>query len=201
VNKRIKTGAVVLAAAGLFAVGGVGTATAAKLITGNDIARDTVTGRNIASDAVGVSELTQHVQEQIKLKAKDGKDGKDGKNGVAGIAAGAGYADWPTENPHHSLWAANSYGETIQTCKAGEYAVGGGFSSFGGYGGKHDGYDLGGLNTDVEITVSAPYFPGDYAPISDADSRFRPTQWVVRGFNHGDAPVDVRAWVTCTTVN
>lgn len=103
------------------------------------------------------------------------------------LIAGAGYTD---------VWEAGTFGESIETCPAGQYALGGGFSTFGGYGGTHDGYDLGGMNRDIEVTVSAPYFKGDYVPV-DAGGNFRADQWVVRGFNGGTEDQVVRAWVIC----
>ena len=105
------------------------------------------------------------------------------------VLAGAGYAPGS-----HDIWE-NGYNETIQSCPEGEVVVGGGFSQGGGYP-TNPGYDLGGENTDVTVTVSAPYVP-EYQPFSPDDDRFVPTQWVVRGYNNGEEPVDVRSWVTC----
>ena len=59
--------------------------------------------------------------------------GTPGKDGVSNLIVGAGYT---------STWKAGEYGETIETCPAGQYAIGGGYSTWGGFGGKHDGYDL-----------------------------------------------------------
>ncbi len=188
-----KTLALAGAAAALVAVSSTGTALAGDLIGSADIKDGSIRSVDIKDGRVRTQDLSADTIAKLQ--------GKNGKNGVAAVAAGAGYAGWPTSNPHHDVWAPNSYGETIQSCKAGEVAVGGGFSSFGGFQGKHDSYDLGGLNTDVTVTVSAPYFPGDYVPVSASDSRFVPTQWVVRGFNAGDEPVDVRAWITCAKTN
>ncbi|HEX6149921.1 hypothetical protein, partial [Nocardioides sp.] len=156
-----------------------------------DIQDDSIRSVDIKDGTIRQHDLTEPAQ--AAFKGKPGKPGKDGKDGVSGIAAGAGYADLG----HHAKWEAGSWGQTVQKCKAGEYAVGGGFSSWGGFNGDNS-KDLGGA-ADVQITVSAPYIENDaaYEPISDTDSRFRPTLWVVRGFNHGSEPVDVRAWVVC----
>jgi hypothetical protein len=70
---------------------------------------------------------------------------------------------------------------------------------WGGYGGTHDSYDLGGQNTDIQVTVSAPYFKGEYVPVDEAGN-FRADQWVVRGFNHGATDQIVRAWVVCASI-
>ena len=106
------------------------------------------------------------------------------------LIVGAGYT---------STWAANSYGETIETCPEGQYAIGGGYSTFGGFGGTHDDYDLGGTNRNIEVTVSAPYFKGAYEPVDEAGN-FRADQWVVRGYNNGDTDQVVRAWVVCSNL-
>lgn len=123
----------------------------------------------------------------------DGADGADGQDGADGTsnpsAAGAGY---------DTTWAANSYGETVETCAPGEYVTGGGYSTWGGFNGDNS-KDLGGGNLDIQVTVAAPYVSSDaaYVPISDADSRFYADRFVVRGFNHGDTDQIVRAWALC----
>ena len=76
-NRHIKTSGAVLLAGALFAAGGMATATAKSLITGDDIANNTVTAKNLAPNSVGKSEL------QAGLEGKDGKDGKDGKTAPA----------------------------------------------------------------------------------------------------------------------
>ena len=106
------------------------------------------------------------------------------------VIVGAGYT---------STWKAGEFGETIETCPEGQYAIGGGYSTFGGYGGTHDAYDLGGQNTDIQVTVSAPYFQGDYVPVDEAGN-FRADQWVVRGKNNGATDQVVRAWVVCSNL-
>jgi collagen triple helix repeat protein len=120
---------------------------------------------------------------------KDGQDGQDGEDGVANLITGAAYTD---------VWAPNSFGESIEECPDGQYAIGGGFSTWGGYG-THPSYDLGGENLDIQVTLSAPYFRGAYEPVDEAGN-FRADQWVVRGFNHGDSEQIVRAWVNCADV-
>lgn len=196
-KRNLKTGSVVLVAAAAFAIGGTGTAVAAKLITGDDIARNTITQRNLAADSVGKPQLKEGVLAGITGPAgadgqdgadgTDGADGKDGKDGVSNLIAGAGYTN---------TWVGDS-GATLQTareeCPAGQYALGGGFSTFGGD------KDLGGDNKNIVVTVSAPYFEGEYVPVDDAGN-FRPTEWVVKGYNNGDTDQVVRAWVTCATI-
>lgn len=85
INRHIKTSAAVLAAGAMFAVGGMGTATAARLITGDRIANNTITSDNLAANSVGKSELQNGI-------VKDGKDGKDGEVGPQGPAGESGAA-------------------------------------------------------------------------------------------------------------
>ncbi len=84
-NRSLKSGAIVIAAGALFAVGGVSTAVAAKLVTGDQIASQTITSRNLANDSVGRSELRSGIVQDGK-DGRDGKDGKNGKNGADGLA-------------------------------------------------------------------------------------------------------------------
>ena len=168
---------------------GAGGASAAKLVGSADI-RDGAVHRVDLSDGVNKA-LDTNGKNGVDGKAgANGKDGKNGKDGVSHLIVGAGYAGLGG----HDYWAPNSYGETIEQCPTGQYAIGGGFSQDASTGvdGK---YDLGG-KADVQITVSAPYFAGDYQPVDEAGN-FRADQWVVRGYNNTDRQVDVRAWVVC----
>lgn len=155
----------VIGVAILLIVGGIGSATAATLITSHQIQNGTIRVADLRPGAV---------------------DRLSGSDGDVTTIVGAGY---------NSVWKAGEFGETIETCPAGQTAIGGGYSTFGGYG-THPGYDLGGENTDIQVTVSAPYFAGEYQPIDEAGN-FRADQWVVRGKNTGTTDQVVRAWVVC----
>lgn len=85
---KIKGGAAVVLAAGLFAAGGLSSAVAGSLITGDDIAKNTITDRNLARDSVGRSEL----KSGIVTDGEDGTDGADGAQGPAGPQGAAGPA-------------------------------------------------------------------------------------------------------------
>jgi hypothetical protein len=166
-----KTIAIVSGAGLLVALGTTGGAVAATLVTGKDIQDSTI----------GMREF------------KDGVKNRIGTDGLSSPIVGSGYAGLGA----HDYWAAHSYGETLETCPAGQTAIGGGYSQDASTGvdGK---YDLGG-KADVQVTVSAPYFKGEYAPVDEAGN-FRADQWVVRGYNNSDQPVDVRAWVVCADI-
>lgn len=91
--KSLKTGAIVLGAAALFAVGGMSSAVAGKLITGDDIAKNTITASNLASNSVGQSELKSGVLDGVKGEKGDtGAQGPAGPAGAAGPAGPAGPA-------------------------------------------------------------------------------------------------------------
>lgn len=161
-----------------------GTATAASMITAQQMATDSVNSRVIKDNSVHRVDLGPRLKASVLKGAK-----------ARTHSAGAGYAGLGA----HAEWAAHSWGETVETCKKGEVATGGGYSTWGGFNGDNS-RDLGGMDKDVRITVSAPYIASDadYKPVSDTDSRFAADRWVVRGFNDSDQPVDVRAWVICT---
>jgi hypothetical protein len=91
-QRHLKTGLAVVAAGTLFAVGGVSTAAAAKLITGKDIKNNSVTsvdlkngsvtGADIRDGSVKVEDLSPAILAYIQGQA--GKDGANGKDGLAG---------------------------------------------------------------------------------------------------------------------
>ena len=93
-GKSIKSGVVVVAAAGLFAVGGMSSSVAAKLITGDDIKNNSIGAKQIAKNSIGKSELKPNIFNQIK----DGADGAQGPAGPAG-ADGADGAQGPKGEP------------------------------------------------------------------------------------------------------
>lgn len=120
-------------------------------------------------------------------KGEAGAAGAPGRDGVSDLTTGAGYT---------SVWKGDGGAElheTIQKCPEGQYALGGGFSTFGG-----DSKDLGGDNKDIQVTVSAPYFEGEYKPVHG--DYFRATEWVVRGYNHGETDQVVRAFAICADI-
>lgn len=219
-RKKIMGGAVAAVLVGSVLLATGGGASAARLITGADIKDESVTSKDIKNGTLGLKDMRPAVSNLILNHKGDkgeagtpGAQGPKGDTGPAGpkgdtgapgadafgyVSAGAGYAglgahdEWPADDALH---------ETVQKCKAGEVVTGGGFSTWGGAG-LSPSKDLGG-DANVQITVSAPYIQSDadYVPVSESDSRFAPTLWVVRGYNHGDQPVDVRAWVLCTKAN
>jgi hypothetical protein len=163
------------------------------------VAGDMIGTQDIRNGGVHRVDLSDGVQNRIDNKATDGQvKGLKGRvsqlegqsDSGSDLIVGAGFT---------STWKAHSFGETIETCPEGQYAIGGGFSTFGGFEGMHDGYDLGGTNRNIEVTVSAPYFQGEYEPVDEAGN-FLADQWVVRGYNNGDQDQVVRAWVVCSNL-
>lgn len=140
-----------------------------------------------ATGAVAGTLITSAQIEDGTIRGKDLRPGfKERVVSDSGseLIVGAGYT---------STWKAGEAGETIETCPEGQYAIGGGYSTWGGK------YDLGGDNRNIQVTVSAPYFQGEYEPVDEAGN-FRADQWVVRGFNNGDTDQIVRAWVVCSNL-
>jgi hypothetical protein len=178
---RNRTTAVVAGATAVVALSATGSV-AGQLIGSGQIADDSVRSIDVKNGGVKLKDLSDHAKKVLS------KEGADGKDGVTNLIAGAGYT---------TTWEGDS-GASLQTvreeCPAGQYALGGGWSTWGGD------KDLGGDNKDIVVTVSAPYFEGEYQPVDEAGN-FRPTEWVVKGFNLGDTDQIVRAWVTCADVN
>ena len=124
-----------------------------------------------------------------------GDKGAKGEPGVANVIAGAGYTHtWAGDQGAH-------LNTIIESCPAGQVALGGGFSTFGGSDVNAGGtpYDLGGENKNLQVTVSAPYYEEMYDS-SKYGGNIRPTEWVVKGYNNGDTDQVVRAWVVCADV-
>ena len=144
---------------GAVVVVGLGTTSgyAASMITSAQIANNTITAADIQSGAIRSNELADGTVRLTDLndtamqgmKGDPGEQGPKGEPGVANLIAGSGY---------HTTWVGDQ-GATLQTvreeCPAGQYALGGGWSTWGGD------KDLGGDNQNIRVTVSAPYFEGD----------------------------------------
>ncbi len=84
-KRNTKAAVAVVAAATILVVGGASGAVAGKLITGNQIAKDTITSKNLAPKSVGKSELAPSA-----TKALAGQDGATGAQGPAGVAGAKG---------------------------------------------------------------------------------------------------------------
>ena len=212
-KKHLTTGAVVLTAAGLFAVGGVGSATAAKLITGDNIARNAITDRHLAADSVGGSELKPGIVSMLQQRATDGvdgkdgvngsngADGKDGKNGVSGIeyrtydyiaggarpghdGAGEGYTG-----------AGDGSIATVACSSPAKVAIAGGVQFSGLHGGDlvSDGQQS--VNDNWTLVDS---FPGRMDWDTNKPKADRHDGWIVRLNSTSGAPsTDVTVWTIC----
>lgn len=85
-NRSTKISLAVVCSTAMLVVGGAGGAVAGKLITGDRIARNTITAANLAPNSVGRSEL----QPGVVKDGKDGVDGQDGATGPQGLAGPQG---------------------------------------------------------------------------------------------------------------
>jgi hypothetical protein len=96
-QRPLKTGLAIVAAASLFAIGGVSSATAAKLITGTDIKNGSLTGADVKNGSLGFRDLGPYARKLVLDdkgatgatgakgdKGEAGANGKDGVNGEAG---------------------------------------------------------------------------------------------------------------------
>ena len=83
-NRSISVRSGALALGVVIVLAGASGATAARLVTGDDIARQTITGRNIADDTLGKAKLKDAVLDGIT-----GPQGPEGPQGPAGPAGGA----------------------------------------------------------------------------------------------------------------
>lgn len=210
IQKPILAVAAVATTAVLFASGG---AVAGSLITSADIKDNTVKSIDLKDGkAVGEADLKPQLAAKVNATSQPGTQGpagpqgpqgprgpqgQDGADGADGASAGISAAG----SSYDTTWAAGEFSETVETCAAGEYVTGGGYSTFGGAG-LSPTKDLGGDNANIQVTVSAPYIASDgaYVPISDTNSRFYADRWVVRGYNNGDTDQIVRAWALCAPI-
>lgn len=79
-NRTTKVSLAVVASTALLVVGGASGAVAGKLITGDKIAKNTITAKNLAPGSVGKSEL----QKGVVTDGADGATGPAGPQGPAG---------------------------------------------------------------------------------------------------------------------
>jgi len=172
---------------------GTGAAQATSLMGSHDIEDNAVRSIDIRDGGVHHRDLGQGLQAQLAQHAKDGTNGKDG---VTDLNAGAGY---------NHTWIGDN-GESLNTivakCDAGQVALSGGFSTWGGSDTNESGlpYDLGGDNKNIQITVSAPY-TGQAYDETKYHGGILPDRWVVKGYNNGDTDQIVRAWVVCANAS
>jgi len=127
----IKSGIIVLSAAALIAVGGVGTATAAKLITGQQIKDGSITSRDLSASLnksltrvpAGAAAGAAGAQGPQGPQGERGPRGEQGPQGPAGAAAYVG--------PHWSVVDRNVIGNGDSELRAGPLAPPYGVGSLG----------------------------------------------------------------------
>lgn len=119
----IKSGIIVLSAAALIAAGGVGSATAAKLISGQQIKDGSITSRDLSQGlnrqlkrakhptTLGVQAGQQGLQGEQGPRGTQGEQGKQGEQGPAGTAEYVG--------PHWSVVDRNVVGNGDSALRAG----------------------------------------------------------------------------------
>jgi hypothetical protein len=212
-NSRLAAGLTVTAAAALFAVGGVSTAVAAKLVTGDGIAKNTITSANLAKNSVGRSELQSGL-------AEDGKDGKDGANGANGAVGPTGPSGGQGDDgtSDYSIRAQDAWAKgtnlagvanTSLTTAPGETRVLTAECS-GGRKVVSGGYQMQGLAStaqlprsaagDLQVLTDAPYMTD--ADDENAAGVWSATRWyVVVKNNSTTEAVKVTPYVVCAKVS
>jgi hypothetical protein len=166
---------------------GTGAAQASGLLSSHDIEDNGVRSIDLRDGGVHNRDLSRGVQAKIAQHAKDG---------VTDLNAGAGY---------NHTWAGDngaSLNTIVAKCDAGQVALSGGFSTWGGSDTNESGlaYDLGGDNKNIQVTVSAPY-TGQAYDETKYHGGILPDRWVVKGYNNGNADQIVRAWVVCANAS
>lgn len=164
------------------------------------VAGDMIGSKDIRDGGVHNSDLAAGIKNRIANKASDRNvNGLEGRvsslegasGGLTNVTSGAGY---------NHTWPGNSdaLNTIVAKCDAGQVALSGGFSTWGGSDVNESGlaYDLGGDNENINVTVSAPY-TGEAYDENKYGGNIRPDRWVVKGYNHGAADQIVRAWVVC----
>jgi hypothetical protein len=207
--KRVtKTSLAVVAAASMFVIGGMSTSVAARLITGDEIAKNTITNANLAKNSVGKAEL----QPGVLKKGPKGEQGETGETGAAGApgATGATGATGPA-GPAGAAGAPGSDGMLGAIYRVAHYNSGGGgratvacgdtpsvsqqYTAIAG--GAHSEAELGGDTNGQPITSS---FPGRMDWSINQPLPGRLDGWIVN-FGNGGAPSAghgvLEVWALC----
>jgi hypothetical protein len=126
---RVNLKAAVIAALVALLVGG-GTATAARLITGKQVADGSLTGRDIKDGSIGAKDISRKAL--ASLRGKAGPQGATGAAGPTG-AAGAAGAQGAKGDPGRSALSSLATNETVRgvVVAEGNAAAAGGFVGTG----------------------------------------------------------------------
>jgi hypothetical protein len=214
-NRNIKTGAAVVIAGALFAAGGMGTATAAKMISGSDIEDNSITSKQLAGGSVGETELKGNVLKGIKgEKGDDGRRGPRGETGPAGVSGTAGAEG--TRGAQGVAGPAGPAGTTGPQGPVGPSGYEGAFYAVANY-------DVGDTNAGAIATVAcdsssqaftavaggvqslglggapaavASSFPGRMDWSTNSPKANRLDGWVIQ-FDADQAPTKVKIWALC----
>jgi hypothetical protein len=196
-----RTGAVVAGAVVLVTLGGLGSATAAGLITSDDIKNGTIKSVDIANNGVKMDDIGDQAVGPDQLTDKVNHKVNTGR--VLGLEVDGpypGYTVLQQGDNSTDTWVGDS-GATLQSswvmCAPGKVAIGGGYSRADE--GKAD-------FAGIQIVTSRPaQFKGGeevYNAIKgDADGSFVANAWLVEGFNNNPGgELVLRPWVVCATI-
>ena len=160
--KRPNVATIVIAVLAILVVGG-GTATAAKLITGQDIKNSSVTGQDIKNHSLGERDLSGAVRNKLNTtragSSAVGPAGPKGDKGDTGPQGAAAPANGGL--PSGFFVTNNTVGMTLSGIMFGTYAEGGaagGSLYYGGLNGKK-------LSAITKLLYTVEYSTDDDAPI------------------------------------
>ncbi len=213
VNRHFKTGAAVVLAGALFAAGGMGTATAAKLITGDDIDRRVhhLCGPGLQQRRPVRAEGQRPRRRQGRDSGEKGAKGAKGDTGPAGESGTAG-----AEGVRGAQGAQGAQGIQGPQGPAGPSGYEGAFYAVANY-------DVGDTNAGAIATVAcdsssqaftavaggvqslglgghpaavASSFPGRMDWTTNTPKANRLDGWVIQ-FDADQAPTKVKIWALC----
>jgi F0F1-type ATP synthase membrane subunit c/vacuolar-type H+-ATPase subunit K len=197
-----RTGAVMVGATILVALGGLGSAVAVDTIGSADIRDGAVRSVDIRDqgvmkvdvgpEAVGASELTASVKDKLNTGRVTNLEVDGPYPGLTNLIEG---------DNSQAMWVGDG-GATLQRswvmCMPGKVAIAGGFSPAE--------YSAAVMH-DLQIVTSRPAQFEDGVEVGvpiagDVDQSFVANAWLVEGFNNavGGDDVSVRPWVVCATV-
>jgi hypothetical protein len=152
-------------------------AVAGKLVTGDQIAKNTITSQNLAANSVGRSELQNGL-------AKDGEQGPAGETGPQGAPGPSGQEGAFYAVANYDVGNTNSGANATVACSATSQdftAIAGGVQSLG----------LGGHPAAV-----ASSFPGRMDWANNEPFEGRLDGWIAQ-FDAADNPLTVKVWALC----
>lgn len=151
----------------------VGTAVAAKMITGKQIKNNSITGKDIKNGSLSAKDFNGSVQGAQGPAGPQGAQGPQGPQGPTGLAN-------LEQVKTNSSFPANTTGAAVTAvCPTGKVAISGGYT----------------------IQDLTPPFPQILSDSNNASAGVVVDRWTVTASNTDGAPVNVTVVANCATVN